>query len=287
MSLKDKKTLDISDRASFDTVTGGGFEVAGLYTYARLDPLIELACQVAGDFLFRPHLYVDLQAPTTLGLARLRARVGYDENFPSYVQRKAMYEPVFGPSDSPGATSDFVRLRDGLLAAASTFAEWSQATGIPMLRERVRTEHRPFRDYLAGVSGASVTWSRSSSLQSIADDHSYPILRDKDVIAVFGLTGRPEEQWPYRTDSNGDKLVEEISKALELAPERRLTREGFSALQRVAHRGGEAITAVMLFDESQGDDELAQLITRCYTWNAALKAWHEPGSLTGRRGGNS
>jgi hypothetical protein len=287
LSLADDGALVISDRASFDRITGDGQEVGGLYAYAKLDPLVDLASLVAGDFFARPHLYVDLRdGETPARLARLHARVGFEEYYPSHAQRQAMYEPVFGPH-TPGPTSDFMRLRDGLLAAASTFAEWSQATGIPMLRERVRTEHRPFREYLGGVSGASVTWSRGSALPAIADEESYRVLRDGSVIAVFGLTRTPGPAWPYREDANGDKAVEEMFKALELMPERRLTREGFSALQRVALRGAEALAAVMVFDESQDDERLDELITRCYTWHAALKAWHSPGSVVGSRNGGS
>jgi hypothetical protein len=183
-SLADDGSSIISNRPSFERITGTGAAVAGLYTYAKLDRLIDLACLVAADFFARPHLYIDLsdtQMPARL--ARLDSRIGSEEYYPSHAQRRAMYEPVFGECDTPTpATSDFARLRDGLLAAASTFAEWSQATGIPMLRERVRTEHRPFREYLGGVSGASVTWSRGNALPAIADEEAYRVLRDGSVI---------------------------------------------------------------------------------------------------------
>jgi hypothetical protein len=287
-SLTDDGSRVISNRPSFQRITGDAAAVAGLYTYAKLDRLIDLACLVAADFFARPHLYVDLNdGEMPARLARLQTRVGSQEDYPSHEQRRAMYEPVFGDCDSPApTTSDFARLRDGLLAAASAFAEWSQATGIPMLRERVRTEHRPFREYLGGVSGASVAWSRNSALPAIADEQAYRVLRDSSVIAVFGLTRTPSEAWPYIEDANGDKVIEEMFKALEPMPERRLTREAFSALQRVALRGAEALAAVMAFDESQDDNQLDELITRCYTWHAALKAWHMPGIVVGSRNGS-
>ena len=280
------KLPGITGPESFADITSDGLEIAGLYLYAKLDPLIELACLVARDFFTRPHLYIELaDEDMPARLARLGSRVGAEEYYPSALQRRAMYEPVFGPCTPGGAeTGDFARLKDGLLAAASAFAEWSQATGIPMLRERVRTEHRPFREYLRGVTGATVTWARGSALQAIADEESYRVLRDPSVIAVFGLTRTPGDTWPFREDANGDKVVEEIGKALEPMPERRLTREKFSALQRVALRGAEALAAVMTFDESQGDDRLDELITRCYTWQAALMAWEQPVGLGSRNG---
>jgi hypothetical protein len=274
----------ITDRASFDALTNDGQEVAGLYAYSKLDPLIDLACLVAADFFRRPHLYTRIDDDDLRGdndgmagrLARLGSRIGSEEWYPSPAQRRLMYEPVFGPFDQTGAeTGDFARLRDGLLTAAAAYAEWSQATGIPMLLERVRTEHRPLREYLNGVSGATVTWSRGKALPALADGEAYRVLGDARVIAVFGLTRAPRDGWPYLEDANGDKVVEEVSKALA-APERRLTRESFSALQRVALRGSEALAAVQRFDERQDDEALTALITRCYTWHAALKAWRPP-----------
>lgn len=265
----------INGRESFRETTGRDQqrEVAGLYAYAQLDPLIDLACLVAGDFFARPHLYTALGDAVPGTLARLRNRVGFDEFYPSPAQRRAMFEPVFG---SGSANSDFGRLREGLLTASATFAEWSQATGIPMLRERVRTAHRPFREYLLGVYGASIKWSRNNALPRIADAESYNVLRDRGVVAVFGLTNTPTEDWPFREDANGDKVVEQISVQLEMAPMRRLTREGFSAIQRVALRGAEAIAAVLNFEEGQNDEELDKVISSCYTWNAALKAAYAP-----------
>jgi hypothetical protein len=260
----------ITDSDSFLRLTGRDEGVAGLYAYSQLDRLVELACLVARDFFTRPHLYTKLSDPEMAErLARLQSRVGHHEYYPSAEQRHAMYEPVFGGGD-------FARLREGMLTAAAAFAEWSQATGIPMLRERVRTAHRPFREYLRGVSGASIGWSRSKALPSLADREAYPVLRDTGVIAVFGLTLTPNDAWPYREDSNGDKVVEEISRQLEPMPDRRLTREGFSSIQRVALRGAEALTAVMTFSEDQDDEQLDHLTTRCYTWHAALMAAASP-----------
>jgi hypothetical protein len=287
-----RRTIDggavITGNESFGAITRDDFGVAGLYAYAKLDRLTDLACLIAADFFARPHLYISFEDTETPGrLARLHARVGHDEYYPSAAQRRAMYEPVFGAIDpASGDAGDFARLRDGLLAAASTYAEWSQATGIPMLEERVRTEHRPFREYLEGVTGATVFWSRGEALPALVDKEAYPVLRDRGVTGVFGLAAPVDDDWPRIEDSNGDKVVEEVGKVLEM-PERRLTRESFSALQRVALRGAEALVAVMSFDESQGDESLRALITRCYTWHAALKAWHSPGAVIGARNGTS
>jgi hypothetical protein len=41
----------------------------------------------------------------------------------------------------------------------------------------------------------------------------------------------------------------------------------------------------MRFDAGMDDEQLDQLITRCYTWHAALKAWAMPGVPVGARNG--
>jgi hypothetical protein len=269
----------ISDQASFDALTRQSREVAGLYAYKYLDGLIELARAVGHDFFARPSLYTELADATVAEqLARLDARSGADEHVLSREQRQAIYTPLFG-GDWPGqgqngpSGSDFAKLRDGLLEAATAFAEWSQATGIPMLRERVRTAHRPFKQYLTGLAGASVTWSRREALPAVAEGAAHRILRDRGVIAVFGLTRTPPAAWPFREDANGDKVVEEIGKRLDPGASPLWSRQGFSAVQRVALRGAEALAAILDFDEVNGNDqELDRLITRCYTWHAVLEA---------------
>ena len=54
----------IRDLASFDQVTGSPRQVAGVYFYALLDPLIELAHEIARDFfsLVRGGMGVDAGA---------------------------------------------------------------------------------------------------------------------------------------------------------------------------------------------------------------------------------
>lgn len=259
----------ITDEATFAEFTRSPNELAGLYAFQQLDGLIELAALVASDFFARPQLYTRFQDDETATLlARLHARLGSDELFMSTAQRQQIFGALFGES-----TSDFSRLRDGLLESAQAFAEWSQATGIPMLRERVRTAHRPFKEYLNGLAGAQVSLSRTALLPAIADAVAYRIIRDGGVASVFGVTVPPGADWPYVEDSNGDKVVEEISARLGDGPTRSWSRERFGAVQRVAFRGAEAIYSILRFDSAAGsNDELSDMITRCYTWHAALLA---------------
>jgi hypothetical protein len=277
----------IRDLDSLNKVTGGSHQVAGLYFYSMLDCLVDLAYQVSKDFFKKPHLYLELghshinqeeQVTVAPTLAKLRARYGSDERLPSKEQRDEIYIPIFGQSEGDDKGDfDFPRLRDELLKATATFAERVFDTGVEMLKERVRSAHRPFREYLMGLRGDSVKWSREQALSELTEKVSYPILRNKGVAAVFGISQVPKIAWPYDEDSNGDKLVAEISKHLMCndPSEMYITREHFSNLQRAALRGAEAIAAIIDFDETGSDekcsdDDLILLITKCYTWGSAL-----------------
>jgi hypothetical protein len=284
----------ISDLNSFNAVTGDPHEVAGLYFYSVLDCLVDLAYKVSYDFFKRPYLYIDLGPtypnPTEPGstehnastrltlsaiLAKLHARYGSNEFLPSKAQRDEIDLPIFGrvAGYSTDEAGDFPRLRDELINACAAFAERVFDTGVEMLRERVRTTHRPFQVYLLGLQGDSVRWSRGFALPQLTEEVSYTILRNKGVAGVFGINEPPSGNWPYTEDSNGDKLVEAISKQLMWTDQPKdmcITREQISNLQRVALRGAEAIATIIDFQETQGNDDLDLLITKCYTWGAAL-----------------
>jgi hypothetical protein len=284
----------ISDLNSFNEETRDPHQVAGLYFYSVLDCLVDLAHKVSYDFFRKPHLYMDLEPtqpnptdsrpkqlkagtnPTlSFTLAKLYAQYGSNEFLPSTAQRDEIYLPIFGRTadSSTDEEGDFPRLRDELINGSAAFAERVFDTGVDMLRERVRTTHRPFRDYLIGLQGDSVKWSREFALPQLTEEVSYTILRNKGIAGIFGIDKPPSANWPYTEDSNGDKLVEEISKRLVWADQPEdmcITREQFSNLQRLALRGAEAIATVIDFQETLGNDELDLLITKCYTWGAAL-----------------
>lgn len=279
----------ISDLDSFLGVTGNPRWVAGLYFFSILDCLVDLARIVSRDFFRRPHLYTNLRqngdntAPLAPILARLHARYGSDERVLSKMQREDIYTALFGKSGSSASGEcDFPRLRNELVNACAAFAERIFDTGEEMLRERVRTTHRPLYAYLRGVEGDSVRWSREEALAALTEEISYPILRNPGVAAIFGISEVPRRQWPYTEDSNADKLVEEVSKQLQRFHQpteinsaehsiiRYITREHITNLQRAALRGAEAIATIIDFREGGTDDDLDLLITKCYTWGSAL-----------------
>jgi hypothetical protein len=267
----------IKDLQTFDQVTGDPRQVAGLYFYMLLDCLVELAYKVSKDFFKRPHLYTQL-AGTAGVLASLHARYGSDEEVPSKEQRDAMYVPLFGEiaGSLTNDNGDFPRLRDQLVSAAAAFSERVYDTGEDMLRARVRTTHRPFKEFLTGLHGDSLVWSKDGALSPLTKNRVYNIFRNQGVASVFGISTVPKEDWPYDQDSNADKLVEEVFKQIvwvgqsEGALMTYLTREHFSNLQRAALRGADAIATIIDYDEGKTEDDLDRLITKCYTWGSAL-----------------
>jgi hypothetical protein len=268
------KDFVISDFESFEGATTGTRDLAALYFYSMTDCLVELARAAAADFFLRPQLYLDLrddQLP--FALARLQVRSGSDETVLSKEQREAIYSPVFGDaaqalpygSRNPATAAEemgFGKQSQNLIQAATAFAERAVDTGVDMLRRRVRATHLPFKQYLIGIQGASVHWSRAVALARLTEDTAYRILRNGGVAGVFGMTA-PAPGWPYGEDANGDKLVAEMSKQLgSAAADGRLTRERFSNLQRAALRGAEAIATVIDVD---------LLIGKLYSWGSALR----------------
>ena len=282
----------IQDFASFNAVTSDPHQVAGLYFFYQLDCLIDLAYEVSHDFYDRPELFTDLADATAEGtiapiLARLHARYGCDESFLNKKQRHAIYCALFGKSASMDASADeggnFPNLRDELLEACATFVE-TKFGDAASLRENVRQKHRLFKEYLTGLQGESVRWSRDNALSGLTEQVSYRILRNQGVSAVYGIRTPPGAAWPYTFDSNADKLVENISKQL-MWPEQSeemdsdgnnemhkyLSREEITNLQRAAIEGAKALATIIDVDAGSTDDDVDLLIRKCYTWGTALR----------------
>jgi hypothetical protein len=260
----------IRDRESFLATTDSPRDTAALYFHKQLDAFYESALAVSIDFFARPQLYTDISSDDVVRiLANLRSRCGSDELLLSCEQRMEIYAPIFGP---PRASANFDKLRDDLIAAATAFAERVFDTGVDMLRERVRTAHRPMKDYLLGLTGDSTSWSARNPLDNLSEKVSLTILRSPGIGTVFGIATAPKASWPYSEDSNADKLLEEITSKIN--PSSGLTRQQASNRQRLAARGAEAIASVIDYTENSDDinDDIASLnvlITQCYTWGAA------------------
>jgi len=221
-------TVSVSDYRienldSFQDVTGESGELAGLYFFSLLDCLVVLATKVAHDFFDRPHLYTTLEPEgqsATVGslaalLARLHARDGSTERFLSAAQRAQIYRPLFGPSPGAGqhGEHDFKSLSRELVNACAAFAERVFDSGVEMLRERVRTTHRPFKQYLTGLQGDSVQWSRNEALPQLTEEVAYAILRSH--------TSEPRDSLDLR-----HRAATELCVALPRGLQRRQARRG-------------------------------------------------------------
>ena len=260
--------------------------IAPIYFYSVLDCLVDQARCIAKDFIYRPHLYVSLpnaggpSIPNILG--QLYAQYGTEVVALGKQQRNAIFRPLFGSSTTrPNrAEQGFARLSLDLIDASTAFAERVFDTGEDMLRERVRTTHRPLRQYLDKLNGDSVRWARDLALTPLTQA-CYEVLRNPGIAAIFGVSKPPAAEWPFIEDADGDLLVEQIAKQIsrdlcDQAEEdwfHSLTRERFSNLQRAALRGFEALEAILTYKERSGDAaDVDKLIRACYTWGAALKA---------------
>ncbi|TQS43725.1 hypothetical protein [Cryptosporangium phraense] len=263
----------IRDRESFNNVTSSPHETAAIYFFKQLDPIYDAVCAVAQDFINRPHLYTRIGSDECVeALARLRSQLGTDPRLPSRDQRAQAYAAVYGP---PNGVAEFDKLREDLMAAATAYAERVFDTGVDMLRERVRTAHKPLKDFLTGATGDSTRWTSGQALDNLAERTCFSVLRVPGISSVFGIASAPQKDWPYSEDSDANKLLDEISR--RLTPANVLDRQGASSRQRVAARGAEAIASVLDYSENgadRGDDNasLDILITQVYTWATAKKA---------------
>ena len=268
-------------RDSFLDVTAPPRELASLYFFCVLDPLIEVSRSVAADFFHRPQMYLDLGDDTApQHLARLHFRTGSDESVPSRDQRAEVFGPLFGDPFGANAIGDgdFLRLSGDLMRSAVAYVERQVETSVAMLREQVRTDHRPFKDYLVARAGASVRWSAQVTLPDITESDAYAILRSPGIAVLFG-SPPPTKDWPYQDETNGGKLVVEITK--QLGPPDGTgpwTAERCSSMQRVAVRGCEAIASTLDVQDDADSDELDLMISRVYAWRTALRAVTSPPS---------
>jgi hypothetical protein len=278
----------IHDLVSFDNLTGkvGDGGIAGLYFFQQLDFLVDLAYKVSCDFFKRPESYTDVGG-LSQELATLHARYGSDETLPSDSQRDEIFLYIFGSGGErtlpPGVPpkqekGNFPALREDLRKAAQAFAERAVETGVDMLRARIRDALQVTKDYLDGLEGDSVKWSRGNALPRLTENFSYTFLRSTKIAAIFG-TAPAIADFPYVESASGHKLVENIWKQLAGDESPTLNRNRISSLQRAALRGAEAIAAIISFQEDLDNTDLDKITEALYKWDAAL--WAAKASATG------
>ena len=206
-------------------------------------------------------------------MADFNAQYGTIATLPGPAERAEIYAAIFGGSDaaSPSANTEFMRLRKDLLDSAAAYAAGAAEHSLPMLREAVRSSHRPLKDYLQKIHGDSTVFSKEVALSNLAET-TYKIIRNSNIASIFSVPDLGGVEYPYTDDPSEDLLIEQITAQLE--PQAPLTRERISNLRRVARTGTEAIASVCAFgqDRAESDADLALLITKCHVWATALSS---------------
>ncbi len=275
-------SFPIYDRNTFEACTSVT-PIARLYFCHVLDSLIDIAYGVANDFYDRPELFTR-PSGLTESIGKFHARYGTHEDMLNKAQRYAIYTPVFGLTAFAGETGNFAHLREELLAACVTYVE-SQLGDQSALRANVMQKHGLFKEFLNGIAGESVHWS-ARAIHTLADRTAFPILRNQTIAAVYGVTDEIGDQWPYAIDANASKAIEKMSHALSIsarvqpvvkggAPPLVFSRDIVTRLQRAALEGTRSLATVTVIHSESSEQDIGQLIERCYTWSKALRQLSE------------
>jgi hypothetical protein len=249
-----------------------------MYKRWVLDCIPQVAHAVSLDFSQRPERYKRVGPKTANLLTDMQSQYGYAPNFPNQDARLMLMKPLFGASDGQMSRNDgsaFYTRRMQVLAAAAGFAENAQPTGFPMHRDSIRTAIVPLRTLMADFEGASL--DQTDLRMGAIFDTAAAILRDAGVTAVFGISEEIADAWPLNstplnsTDSEGSKLVEEITRQLLEGPQGLISRDRFVNMQRVAEKGFQSILRILETAIESDDGLLDLLIAQLYAWGSGLK----------------
>ncbi len=230
-------------------------ECAHLYFFCVLDFLVSLAYRASFLFTQDPAIWPKLTDDEAEKLGKFYTQYGTEPDLLDLNQRRQIFSAIFK------APNNFSLLRDNLLTTCARYAENLRTNdNKDLLSAEVETALIPFRDYLLGLQGGSLRWSRKQILR-VTTEEAYPILRFKTVAAVFGVPNAPNSEWPSISDPNGNLLVEEMTNW-------KITRGCFSVAQQVALTGAETIRNIVVC-EGQVNDKLIKI---CNSWNSALRS---------------
>jgi len=252
--------------------------LAELYQRLILDPLVEIAHAVAHDFVRRPRRYGEVPEKTAGLLAGFRGRTGSDPEWPSAMQRSALFGAVTGHAFCAGSI--------GLWNAARVFLESPAAT--KPRAQFIRDEALTFRATLTTMRGPGLSAIDRHTAALFAN--AVEVFRSEPIAHAFGLRPARGGDWPFHLELCGDSayLLERISRTLRLwTAGLPMTQRRFLLLQRAAHYGAATIAAVMEDGkEGGGADDGESLAANAGGWETAmrglflkvdvLKAWKDP-----------
>lgn len=250
-------------------------QLANLYVVRALDPLIDVARAVSGDFVRRPQNHARASAEETALLTNFRLLYGRHPDWPDASQRSYASAKPFARLSQPFAA---VRL------AAVRYAQLSSGPSAAIAR-------RSFIESANGLRAAEQPLE-GAPLSVVAQTHSGLLQRAVSAVgsdrmaAAFGvtaLTGGEVSQRMYSPQLG--YLCESISQTLSFG--RPLTQTLMSALQRAAQYGSATIAAACEPALANADDDqVAEVIFSASAWAAALgelaanldvaRAWTDP-----------
>jgi mersacidin/lichenicidin family type 2 lantibiotic len=249
--------------------------LADLYVARALDPVIELAREVAGDFVIRPQHHTRASAEEAALLANFRLLVGKHPEWPNAVQRSFASSKLFARM-----CQSFADIR----LAALRYVQSASESGLPFAR-------RAFVES-AELVRATVQPLEGGALSAVADTHLTMVRRAVTAIgsgrvaAAFGIADWRVDKWPEDAFSpRFGYLCESISQTL--ADARPLRQPDLSSLQRAARHGAATIAGVCAgsFDDSD-DDRFVSVVHAAAAWAAALgeilsrldvpRSWQDP-----------
>lgn len=249
--------------------------LADLYVARALDPLIELAREVAGDFVMRPQHHTRASAEDASLLGNLRLMVGKHPEWPNAVQR------------SFASSRIFARMCQSLAALRLSAIRYVQSTsesGAPIARLGVVESAELVRATVQPLEGAALAAVAETHLTMLR--RSVAAIGSERLASSYGITDLQVEDWPESVYSPRFGYVcEGISQSLAL--DHPLRQPEVSSLQRAARYGAATISGVCAgrLDEAD-DDRFVAVVHSAVAWATALgevlsrldvaRAWRDP-----------
>jgi mersacidin/lichenicidin family type 2 lantibiotic len=249
--------------------------LADLYVVRALDPIVDLARELARDFVMRPQHHTRASAEETALLGNFRLLVGRHPEWPNAAQRSFASANLF---------ARMCQSFGGIRLAAIQYMQSVSDSAAPIGR-------RSFVES-AGLLRATVQPLEGAALTAIADTHSTMLKRavaalgSARVAAAFGMPEstvdeRPEDLYSPRFAY----LCESIWQTLPVEPA--LTQAEISSLQRAAKHGAATIVGVCAASLDGADEAgFAGVVHSAAAWATALgeilsrldvaRAWQDP-----------
>lgn len=280
--------MKISDLTTFNEATTGKKCIAGLYFYATLDHLIDLAYSVAEDFCVRrPQLYTSGDDDIANALLEIHYSKGKNETLLSQSQRQALWSQIFGRHGRiEGMTNNFQTLLSSLFDAAHAYVTRAEIeTGEGALRAEFVLRLIPFQQFLVSMQSQAMHVYRNRVMPALTEKYAYKVLRSSMVSSVFGFTAAPDGTWPYAFDHTGRSflLAEEIANRLEVDTYQN-DAQGHSLYSQssqifsetLAKNGAVAMSRILDVDPNAcARSSVIDIISHCYSWRSAMVSNHD------------